>query len=222
MYNYFSLCYNHIVTKSQNPIRKRGICMKKSLKSLTGFVLSAIMLVAMSTTAFASETLPNPNPKPVTTPVSIDADLESMDFTKPFSDTTVVYDDNGKPITMTLNFVPAPQARGSSTNDASAGTWTSEVDYGIIQMSYKFDLAKSGSQWKMSNGREHQYRGLFCKFSNDSLKISRATSTNTYPCEINAKVDADVFDNAWIPLYSGTWLMTTTVSSGGKMTLTWN
>lgn len=61
-----------------------------------------------------------------------------------------------------------------------------------------------------------------CKFSNDSLKISRSTSTNVYPCEINAKVDADVFDNAWLPLYSGTWLMTTTVNSGGTMTLTWN
>lgn len=60
------------------------------------------------------------------------------------------------------------------------------------------------------------------KFSNDSLKISRSTSTNVYPCEINAKVDADVFDNAWLPLYSGTWLMTTTVNSGGTMTLTWN
>ncbi|WP_418632226.1 hypothetical protein [Waltera sp.] len=59
-------------------------------------------------------------------------------------------------------------------------------------------------------------------FSNDSLKISRSTSTNVYPCEINAKVDADVFDNAWLPLYSGTWLMTTTVNSGGTMTLTWN
>lgn len=54
------------------------------------------------------------------------------------------------------------------------------------------------------------------KFSNDSLKISRSTSTNVYPCEINAKVDADVFDNAWLPLYSGTWLMTTTVNSGGS------
>lgn len=145
-----------------------------------------------------------------------------MDFTKTFSDTMVVYDSNGNPITMTLNYVPAPQARGSKTNPAFAGTWTSEVDYGIIQMSYKFDLAKSGSQWKMSNGREHQYRGLFCKFSNDSLNISRATSTNTYPCEINAKVDADVFDNAWIPLYSGTWLMTISVDSRGTMTLTWN
>lgn len=194
--------------------------MKRSLKSLSGFALSVIMLVAMSATAFASESAPNA--KPVSTPVSINTDLESIDFTEPFSDTKVVYDNNGEPITMTLNFVPAPQAKGSSTNDAYAGTWTSEVDYGIIQMSYKFDLEKSGSQWKMSNGREHQYRGLFCKFSNDSLKISRSTSTSTYPCEINAKVDADVFDNTWVPLYSGTWIMTTTVNSGGTMTLTWN
>jgi len=194
--------------------------MKRSFKSLAGLALSVIMLVATSTTAFASESLSST--KPVTTSVSLNADLESIDFTEPFSDTTVVYDDNGQPITMTLSFVPAPQTRGSSTNDAYAGTWTSEVDYGIIQMSYKFDLAKSGSQWKISNGREHQYRGLFCKFSNDSLKISRSTSTNVYPCEINAKVDADVFDNAWLPLYSGTWLMTTTVNSGGTMTLTWN
>ena len=74
-------------------------------------------------------------------------------------------------------------------------------------------------------GRDPQPGGkdfMSRKFSNDSLKISRSTSTNVYPCEINAKVDADVFDNAWLPLYSGTWLMTTTVNSGGTMTLTWN
>ena len=197
--------------------------MKRSFKSLAGLALSVIMLVATSTTAFASESLSST--KPVTTSVSLNADLESIDFTEPFSDTTVVYDDNGQPITMTLSFVPAPQTRGSSTNDAYAGTWTSEVDYGIIQMSYKFDLAKSGSQWKISNGRDPQPGGkdfMSGKFSNDSLKISRSTSTNVYPCEINAKVDADVFDNAWLPLYSGTWLMTTTVNSGGTMTLTWN
>ena len=97
--------------------------MKRSFKSLAGLALSVIMLVATSTTAFASESLSST--KPVTTSVSLNADLESIDFTEPFSDTTVVYDDNGQPITMTLSFVPAPQTRGSSTNDAYAGTWTS-------------------------------------------------------------------------------------------------
>lgn len=30
------------------------------------------------------------------------------------------------------------------------------------------------------------------------------------------------FDTGWMKLYSGTWLMTTTVNTKGTMTLTWN
>lgn len=194
--------------------------MKRSLKSLTGLALTSILLVAMSANALAAESVPNT--KPVPPPVSINANLDSMDLTKPYSATKVVYDLNGEPITMKLDFTPDLQTKGISTNDAYAGIWTSSVNYGILKMSYKFDLEKSGSQWKISNGREHQYSGLFCQFSNDNLNISRTLSTDTFPCEINAKVDAVVCDNAWIPLYSGTWLMTTTVDSGGTMTLTWN
>lgn len=188
------------------------------MKKFLSFVLSVVMICAISVPAFAAE----PETLPLPDNILLQEDLDNLDLTQPYTNTNTVYNEDGDPITVTVNFEPAPMTRGSSTNEAYAGTWTSEVDYGIIQMSYKFDLEKSGSQWKMSNARNHEYRGLFCTFENDSLKITRAVSTNSLPCEINAKVDASVFDNAWVHLYSGTWIMETTVNSSGTMTLTWN
>lgn len=200
------------------PHMKEVVSMKK-LSKLFSIVLAMVMILGMSTTtALASEA-------PATTDnFLLSTDLDSLDLDKPFTETKYVTDSDGNQVTLKLSFTPAPSISpmGSSTNPASVGTWTSSVDMGVIKMSYKFDLSKSGSQWKISNGREHSYSGLFCTFSNNSLSISRSTSTSSFPAEINASVDAQVFDNAWVPLYSGTWLMSTTVSSGGTMTLTWN
>jgi len=188
------------------------------MKKIISIILSVAMLFSLSVTAFAAEPMSDiPNPDQLLT-----ASLDELDLSKTYSDTKVVYDDEGNPITLSFEFEPTPRTRGSSTNNASVGTWTSSVDYGVISMSYKFDLEKYGSQWKMSNARSHQYSGLFTAFSNPRLTISRAISTNTFPCEINASVDASLFDNQWVHIYSGTWLMSTTVNSSGTMTLTWN
>lgn len=149
--------------------------------------------------------------------------LKEVDLTKSFTETNMVCGENDEKMLVSISYEPEQsKVRGTSTNTASVGTWTSTVDYGVISMSYKFDLRKSNGSWKMSNARSHTYSGLFCSFKKANLKISRATAKANFPCEINASVEASVCDNAWVKLYSGTWLMTTTVNTKGKMTLTWN
>lgn len=188
------------------------------MKKFFSLILALVMTISLSVPAFAAE-----NPDANGTPeLQMQENLNEIDLSQFYTNTSTFYNEDGEPIIVTVEYEPTPQARGSSTNEASVGTWTSKVNYGIISMSYKFDLTKSGSQWKMSNARNHEYSGLFCSFEDSSLTISRAVSTNTFPCEINARVDASVFDNAWIHLYSGTWIMSTTVNSSGTMTLTWN
>lgn len=138
------------------------------MKKLLSTILSLTLLFALSVPAFAAE-------QPTTTPApAITVDLDNIDLTQPYSDTTVVYTDDNTPVTLTMEFTPAPQTRGSSTNDASVGTWTSHYNDPISSMSYEFDLEKSGSQWKMTNARSHSYSGVLMSFSNPSLKISRS------------------------------------------------
>ena len=54
----------------------------------------------------------------------------------------------------------------------TVATTEESISYGIVGMSYEFDLSKSGSQWKISHGRNFSYFGALCKFSNPQLKIS--------------------------------------------------
>jgi len=200
--------------------------MKKiGIQSLIGALSLVLALFVAPTTAMAatSEQPTATTEAPATIPeaFSLEVELNEFDFSQPFTFVQYVANADGELITVEHSFVPAPQTRGTSSNPASPGTWTSSVNYGVISMSYMFDLAH-GTQWTISNARNHAYSGLFTTFSNPSLTISRATSTNTYAAEINARVDATLFDTQWVKLYSGTWLMSTTVTSGGTMTLTWN
>lgn len=183
------------------------------MKKFLSVILSLAMIFSLSATALAAEPIDNHDPL-------IAIDLDEVDPTKPFTQTIQVDTESETPGTLTLTFTPKPQTRGSSTNEAYAGTWTSKYT-GISNMSYQFDLEKVGTQWKMSNPRNHTYSRVFTTFSNPSLKISRATSTNTFPCEINANVTAELFDNQWISLGTELWYMYTTVTHDGVMTLYW-
>jgi hypothetical protein len=148
-------------------------------------------------------------------------DLESFDFTMPYTETHHFVDDKGTTSTLDLSFVP-DLPRGSSSNPASTGTWTSSYNAGIVSMSYRFDVGRSGTQWTISNGRDHTYYAVFTSFSNPSLSISRSTSTASFPAEINARVEYAVFDNQWVgPIASGSCWMRTEITSGGTMTLYW-
>jgi len=135
----------------------------------------AMMIAGTTITSFAGESEITAIVPTSFEPITIETDLNDIDLTKPFSETYHTTDSNGEEITVELSFVPAPaQTKGSSTTTASAGTWTSSFTGGIFNQSYKFDLAKSGSQWTMSNARSHLYS------------------------------DVSVCDNQWIALYNAT------------------
>lgn len=186
-----------------------GFTMKKFLS----IILSLAMIFSLSSAALAAG--------PVDDQDTLTAiELNEVDLTKPFTKTIQVDTESETPGTLTLTFTPKPQTRGSSTMEASAGTWTSWYK-GISNMSYQFDLEKVGTQWKMSNPRNHTYSRVFTTFSNPSLKITRAISTNTFPCEINANVTAELFDNQWVSLGTSLWYMYTTVTYDGVMTVHW-
>jgi hypothetical protein len=183
------------------------------MKKFLSIILSLAMVFSLSSHAFAAEPVNDQEPLIV-------IDLDKVDPTKPFTQTIQVGTESEPSGTLTLTCTPKPQTRGSSTNEAYESTWTSSYT-GINNMSYQFDLEKVGDQWKMSNPRNHTYSRLFTTFSNPSLKISRAISTNSFPCEINASVTAELFDNQWVSLGTSLWYMYTTVTHDGIMTLYW-
>ena len=147
---------------------------------------------------------------------SIEIELNNMDLSQPYSESNTYIDENGNEYTTTLSFIPS---KTRSSNPASVGTWTSKYDGFGMNMSYKFDVSKSGTQWKISNARSHTYSGIFLKFTSPKLYISRAVSTNSFPAEVNAEVTVDYLDNQWVHLYTNTWIMYTTIDSGGTMTV---
>jgi len=183
-------------------------------------MLAACLCCGVMPTAFAAK-VPVDATYETSDEINIDVILDDIDLSQPYSKTEYHTDEDGNEITLTLDFTPAPQTRGSSSNDASVGTWTSSYSDATTSMSYKFDVSKSGTQWTISNARTHLYSGLFCTFSDPSLTISRATSTSSFPAEINATVGVSFFDNGWIHIYSTVWWMTTKITSDGTMTLYW-
>ena len=188
--------------------------MTKWLKSFSCFLLSCVLMAGASIPAFASE-----NTKaflPPDSSIHTETDLNRMDLSKPFSETEQYTDENGTSVIVTVSYTPAPATRGSSTTTASSGTWTSKATYGVISMSYQFNLSKSGTEWKITNGRNLHYSGVLCSFSNPSLRISRSVSTASSPAEINGSVTAKTAVN------SAVCLLTTKVSHNGTVTTIWN
>ncbi len=141
--------------------------------------------------------------------------LSELDFNNPYVEVNEFIDENGNTVTITNTYVPDNLTKGSSTNNASSGTWTS-LYVGAITMSYKFDLSKSGSSWKISNAREHLYGGLVTQFTDPVLRISRVTSTSSYPAEVYATVHTKT------TILSSTCLLRTSVNNNGVMTTYWN
>ena len=191
------------------------------LKKISCAVMSFVMLFAMSTSVFAAEKTTEDFSTPQKS-IVCQTNLDEMDLSKSFTLTESYTDNNGTPITITSTFKQALQTRGSSTTTASAGSWTSKASYGIVGMSYEFDLSKSGSQWKISHGRNFSYFGALCKFSNPQLKISRAVSTNSSPAEIDSSVVATVSIPGGGTAGSSVCLLNTKVSKSGVVTTTWN
>jgi len=151
----------------------------------------------------------------------LEIDLNDLDLTQPFTMTQQFINADGEPVTIEYSFTPALQTRWSSTYTAAVGTWTFSYN-SIASMSFQVDMERSGSQWKLSNARNHTYSAPFTTFSDAKLSISRAVSTSTFPAEVNASVVAKVFDNQWFALYTITAWFTVTVSSSGVVTFSGN
>lgn len=75
-------------------------------------------------------------------------DLNNFDESQPYSE-TLHFEKDGQPVTVTLSYTP-PLTRDPATE----GTWKSDAFWGVAGMDYRFDLSKSGSQWKISNARD--------------------------------------------------------------------
>jgi len=144
-----------------------------------------------------------------------EVDLDNFDFNQSISEEVSYRNDDGEWVSKGISFTPSLNARASS-NAASVGAWRSWYNTGVVSMSYWFDVSRSGTQWKMSNARDHQYSGLLTSFSSPSLRITRATSTNSSPAQIDASVVARALG------VSTTWKMQTTINSSGTMRLTHN
>ncbi|MED4082587.1 hypothetical protein P4637_18105 [Halalkalibacterium halodurans] len=192
------------------------------MRSILFMAFFGFLMLTIPISAFGSEQSLTDDPDSI-----IEADLDSIDLSEPFSQTFVYEDEYGIEHEYGLSFEPNYdnesdfQALGSSTNTATVGTWRSWYQ-GLTHHSYYYDLSKSGSQWRISNAREHKYSAPFTRFSNASLRISRSTSTSTFPAEINGGVDYVRFDTQWIgPLDSGRMTLRTTVSSKGTLTVRW-
>ena len=192
----------------------------RNIKKITGIVLSLAMVLGLSVTAFAAEpdnsTLSAPE-----TSIAIDTDLGEYDLTKPFTVTKEYTDENGTPIVITSKFTPAPATRGSSTTTASVGSWESHATYGVIGMSYEFDLTKSGTHWKISNGRNFTYYGVLVTFTDPKLTITRSISSSSFPAEIDGTVTGTVSAGG-ITAGSSVCMLNTKVSDSGVVTTTWN
>lgn len=203
-----------------------GIISMKFFSKLCSLAIAGSMMLGMSSTVFAADSTATVTPQVNTpsNPVIANVDLNSLDLNQPFSEKTSFTDQNGKPAVLTLSYTPATKSSKNllSSNQASAGTWTSTVNMAVITMSYTFDVSKSGSEWKISSPRALSYSGLFCTFSNSKLSVSHAISSSSIPAEIDASVDAEVFNNAWVHLYSATWTMNTTITHSGTMTVNHN
>ncbi len=188
-------------------------------------IISAIIIstVLMSTSVFANEVSNSKTNQSIEVQnfsnaekVIATKDVSKLDLDKPYIEINEFTDENGDIVTITNTYVPNKLTKGSSTNTASSGIWTSRCTTGIMSMSYRFDLSKSGSSWKISNAREHLYSGLLTEFTNPLLKISRATSTSSYPAEVYATVQVEFAGS------SSTCLLRTSISNNGIMTTYWN
>ena len=193
-------------------------------KMLLSWVLLVTMALGMPIAAFAND---NSTLSLTTSETSIETNLNSMDLNKPFTITENFTNDEGENVTITLDFEPTPnepsfQLNGSKDYTATVGTWRIYYDGPFFNQSYRIDVSKSGTQWKLSNAREHDYDAPFAKFSNASLKITRSLSTPSFPAEANASVYAQLFDTTWIgPIWSGTEYLRTNVSNNGTLTVSW-
>lgn len=182
-----------------------------TIKKFMSMVLVAIMSLGMCFSTFAAPTA-----------TTLSYDLDSYDLTTGFTETKKVMDQQGRVVEITNTFTPKEKTRGSSTEDATEGTWESYMNYGLYGMSFTFDLAKNpGGGWTISNAGNLNLYAFVVQVENSSVTIERATSSAASPARVVGKATCTLFDIGWIQLYSGTITLEVRVSHDGKLTTIW-
>lgn len=186
--------------------------MKKSIRYL--FLLCVLLL---STTKTYAAT-PNEH-LDLLDETKQNIELNHFDFNDPYFETTT-YGNEDEEITITTTYLPS-----LTKETASVGVWKSEVRHKILGVtvmvhSFRYDVSKSGSQWKISNPRDHSYSAPFTTFADPKLSVGRAVSTSSLPAEASASVYINVFDNSWVTVMSGTKGLRVTITSGGTLSST--
>ena len=92
-------------------------------------------------------------------------DLNNFDESQPYSE-TLHFEKDGQPV--------------------------SDAFWGVAGMDYRFDLSKSGSQWKISNARDLNTYCVGGTVEDESLAIGRATSTSSKAAEVTGSMRANV------------------------------
>lgn len=195
--------------------------MNKVIKTL----LSVILLVTMlsnSLVVFADT-------KEFSESLQITVNMDSFDITKPYEISKQYTDEEGNIVTVGAVYRPNPDyqvvpfSTWSESYDATVGTWTSYYDGGIAcSMSYDFDVDRSGSHWKISNGRNLSVHAVLSTIESKSLTINRSVSTSIYPAEIFGTTTLKVLDT---PVGSAATIeawVKTTVSDSGTLTVSGN
>lgn len=199
--------------------------MKKVTKRLMGVFLLATMIFSNCLTAFASTEESGGNGENS----QIIVDMDSIDITKPYEISKQYIDDDGNTVTVGAVYKPnpdyqvMPHGKWSESHDATVGTWTSYYDGGIAcSMSYDFDVERSESHWKISNGRNFSAHAILSTIDSKKLVINRSVSTATFPAEIVGSCTINLMDtqngsvatiDAWIK---------TTVNDSGTLTVSGN
>jgi len=204
----------------------------KTKKMFSTFAAVVVMCcILLTNVAFAADLTPSVTPGGKFDKIGfnkISKDLSTMNLNAPYSDEITYTDENGNPVTITIEYEPLMSTYSSSTYTASVGTWTISSNFNLAgitigSLSYQFDVGKSGTQWTISNWRNFTQSAPFTKWSNPTVNILRSVSTASLPAEIDGSVKCDVFDNQWVaPLYSTTCLLYATISSGGTLTVNTN
>lgn len=134
--------------------------MKKGLKKALGLLVALSLMVVGS--AFSALAADSPEQRQ-----TFSVDLNNFDESQPYSE-TLHFEKDGQPVTVTLSYTP-PLTRDPATE----GTWKSDAFWGVAGMDYRFDLSKSGSQWKISNARDLNTYCVGGTVEDESLAIDR-------------------------------------------------
>lgn len=162
--------------------------------------------------------------------ITFSVDLNGVDLTKEsnFEQKIVLDEQDNNFIEISSSFVPfendSPTTRDYSYDYKIAleGVWSTKTTFyykGVFmyELSYDYDLSRSGTSWKITNGRNYKSLVTLADKTDNTLTINRAISVGNFPAEIYGSTAIRVHANNILNLASYTASLTNTVSSTGQV-----